>query len=209
MEEIWKDIYYIDSITHETVDYRGIYQVSNYGRIKNIKYNRILQGTKYGKYGHIRIYLYKPNCNRKRYLIHRLVAHMFLLNPLNKPQVDHIDTNPTNNHVDNLRWVTCKENNNNPLSIKKKSGINSVLYGKKGLESQHSIAIIGVDINTDEIVRYDALRSAIIDGFTHSTISRCCRCKYGKDKNIYKNKRWYYETDYLNMVTMSEASESQ
>ena len=142
-------------------------------------------------------------------MIHRLVAHMFLSNPLNKPQVDHIDTNPTNNCVDNLRWVTCKENNNNPLSIKKKSGINSVLYGKKGLESQRSIAIVGVDINTGEIIRYDALRSAIVDGFTHSTISRCCRCKYGKDKNIYKNKRWYYETDYLNMVIMSEASESQ
>ena len=37
MEEIWKDIYYIDSITHETVDYRGSYQGSKDGRIKNIK----------------------------------------------------------------------------------------------------------------------------------------------------------------------------
>lgn len=51
---------------------------------------------------------------RKGCFIHRLVAEAFIPNPENKPCVDHIDGDRTNNNLTNLRWVTFKENNNNP-----------------------------------------------------------------------------------------------
>ena len=45
-----------------------------------------------------------------RYYVHRLVAEVFIENPENLSDVDHIDRNKENNHVDNLRWVTRQEN---------------------------------------------------------------------------------------------------
>ena len=58
-------------------------------------------------------YLEITLCNsgvEKKFLMHRLVASAFIPNPQNLPEVDHIDNNPQNNAVDNLRWVTHIEN---------------------------------------------------------------------------------------------------
>lgn len=63
------------------------------GSINNCGYNRIQIGS-----------------DRKRYFQHRLVAMTYLPNPENKTQVNHIDGNKLNNHVDNLEWCTASEN---------------------------------------------------------------------------------------------------
>lgn len=100
MEEIWRDI----------EGYEGLYQVSDLGRVKSLYTNRILKGSKDAK-GYLIVKLCK-NSIKSNKTIHRLVAQAFIPNPENKPQVNHIDENKTNNMVSNLNWMTSKENNN-------------------------------------------------------------------------------------------------
>ena len=120
MLEIWKDI----------KGFEGIYQVSNTGKVKSLarvvktknghyqSYNEKILKTQ--KTGYCLVMLCKE---RKRFprQVHRLVAEAFIPNPENKPFIDHIDTNPQNNNIDNLRWVTQKENCLNPISRKNNS----------------------------------------------------------------------------------------
>ena len=106
--EVWRDV----------KDYEGLYQVSNLGRVIGLKSGKIIKPSLVN--GYHRISLCKQNIV-KNVFIHRLVAEAFVFNPDNKPYVDHINTNRTDNRVFNLHWVSKKENNNNPLTKKKYS----------------------------------------------------------------------------------------
>lgn len=80
------------------------YKISTFGRVQS-PIDRILTGALNGGYRSISLGL-----NGKHYKIHRLVAKLFIPNPLNKKCVNHIDGNKTNNNVTNLEWVTHAEN---------------------------------------------------------------------------------------------------
>lgn len=109
MNEIWKDI----------DGYEGLYQVSNLGRVKSSKHDIILKT--YSNRGYHQVQLSKNNIKSNK-TIHRLVAQAFIPNPDNKPQVNHIDEDKTNNKVSNLEWVTAKENSNHgTLEVKSHS----------------------------------------------------------------------------------------
>ena len=118
-QEIWKDI----------EGYEGLYKISSFGNVFSVRRNRLLSGKiHYSGYKHI---LLSKNNQQKFFNISRLVAIYFIPNLKNKQQVDHIDRNPLNNHISNLRWVTNGENGRNKLSRKGSSKYKGVYFHKK------------------------------------------------------------------------------
>ena len=120
---VWKDV----------KGYEGIYQISNYGEVKALEIKRIngknsfytkkeqiLKKTKTTT-GYYKVELTKDK-KRKSFKVHRLVAIAFIPNPMNKPNVNHIDGKVLNNYVENLNWCTQKENmiHANVFNLRKK-----------------------------------------------------------------------------------------
>lgn len=133
-QEIWKDI----------PGYSGLYQISNLGRIRSypkwrgpVRLKAKILKPRINQHGYKQKILVK-NGIRKTYNIHRLVAMAFIPNPYNKKCIDHINTIKTDNRVENLRWVTHKENSNNPLSLNKHIGIKGPWAGKYGAQHPNS-----------------------------------------------------------------------
>lgn len=133
-KEIWKDI----------VGFEGFYQVSNEGRIKSLggwrrskndarqyRHGKILKQGQ-GERGYLMVSLCKDG-SAKTSFVHRLVAQAFIL-PLSadKRFVNHVDGNPSNNHVENLEWVTQSENILHAVRI----GLKQTLKGECGITSK-------------------------------------------------------------------------
>lgn len=86
-----------------------MYEVSNYGRVRNVYTGKLIALIK-KKTNYIHIHLMCKNNFRKAILVHQLVATAFIPNKYNKPFVNHMDLNPSNNYYKNLEWCTQEEN---------------------------------------------------------------------------------------------------
>lgn len=192
MEEIWKNIYYYDFINDEWIDYRGLYQVSSEGNVKSLgngnnanAKERILKPVKNND-GYLQVILYK-NKKKKHFLIHRLVAHMFLKNddPYHKIDVNHKDENPSNNSVSNLELCTREYNINFGIRNKRVRKSNRKAQGRK---------VIGYSLTETKVIILQSTKQAEKFGFDHSHICKCCN---GKQKS-HKGFKWYYLDDIKN-----------
>lgn len=181
MQLEWRDV----------VGYEGLYEVSNDGRVRTVGHvtnnheipPKELGVRTYKNQRYARVRLYK-NGVPKDYMVHRLVAQAFVPNPDNKPQVNHLDGDRSNNSAENLEWCTASENQRHAYETGLKNIEDTAVFTRK------RVLQIGQD---GEIVRVwrsmsDAARSL---GLQVSNISHCCR---GKIK-MTGGYQWEYDSE--------------
>lgn len=142
--EEWKDI----------ENYEGLYQVSNFGRVKSLKRNRkfksihedtIKKQTNTNR-GYLIVSLSKDG-KKKNFYVHRLVAESFIAKIENKNDVNHINENKHDNMVKNLEWCTKKYNNN---------------YGHRLIKAAdaHKKKIISINLSDDSKNYFNSVKEA-------------------------------------------------
>ena len=176
MEEIWKDI----------PDYEGLYQVSNLGRVRSLKYHmsdtvHILKPSK-NTQGYYQIHLSK-NGNSKIRRVHKLVCQSFIPNPDNLPQVNHKNEDKTDNRVENLEWCTAKYNSNygtrNSRVKEARKGLHFSEEWKKKISKALSKTVFQYTKDGLLVKIYSSTREASrITGVKQASISECCRGNY-------------------------------
>ena len=171
--EEWRDI----------EQFKGEYQISNFGRIRNYRTKKVLKNY-ISPEGYI--------CNSLRHSkeerthtvrVHRLIAEAFIPNPNNYPIINHIDGNKQNNNIENLEWCTAQHNIQHSFD--------------NGLQEPTNIILVGYD--------YVIAFAMYLNGFLYGEIVERLGNKV-KDRAVYqalKRKtylRWYSEDDFKNKV---------
>lgn len=172
MKEQWKEI----------EGYDGRYLISNTGKVYSKFSKRLLIGNSTRGY---KFYTLSKNGVCKSPKAHRLVAIHFLENTENKPCVNHIDGDPSNNNVSNLEWCTYSENiiHSFKLGLQKPLiGKDNPMHGKRGSENAKSKEVVMIDISTMKILKQfesielavDFLKNQGKTKANSSSISQCC-----------------------------------
>ena len=178
MKEIWKDI----------EGYKGIYQVSNLGRVRSL--DRYITkahpktGTPKQYFQRGRIVVTHPLCNEyinvmlkkdgkiKNHLVHRLVAKAFVPGYFDGADVNHKDFNRQNNRVDNLEWVTRRDN------LKYSNG--DTASAMEHIHRSQRKPIIQMTMDGEYIREWPSIHSAHLAlGLDSKSISGACHQNYG------------------------------
>lgn len=192
MEE-WRDI----------EGYEGMYQVSTLGRVRSLDRvlgnNHFQQGRmcklRLKKGGYISVQLCKNSKHHEKN-VHRLVAQAFIPNPDNKPTVNHIDEDKTNNAVSNLEWATHKENTNYGTGIErriKSRDYKSIREKQIQTNKERGLCrkVRQLDLGGNLVAEYESIGDACrATGYDHGGIIQVCR-NY-KHNKTYKGFIWQY-----------------
>lgn len=175
MQEIWKPV----------VGYEGIYEVSNFGRIKSVdriitttnNTTRIRRGVirkpSNNQWGYLQVSLHREGI-RTCFRIHRLVAIAFIPEQDGKHEINHIDGNKKNNKTNNLEWCTTSEN----ILHAVRTGL---LVIKKGENTSYS------KIKETDVI---AIKKMYANGAKYREIENAFNVKRSTIWNIVKNHSW-------------------
>lgn len=187
IKEEWRDI----------ADFEGLYQVSNFGRIKSLSRQRIGRGvgfrtTPQGILKPIKVgaYLGVSLCNcskpQKRY-VHRVVAEAFLPKVEGKNEINHKDGNKHNNYLSNLEWCNRSENGKHAF----------VMGLHKPVTPKNKKKVCLIDTTGNKVVFDSIAEAAKHLGVCESSISRACK---GVIKQVKQTKVCFYEDKCNNPV---------
>ena len=193
--EVWKTAVYDGEV------YEGLYKVSNLGRILSLNYRRTgraeLMNPEEIKNGYLRVKLSK-NKEKKRCLVHRLVAETFLPNPENKPCVNHkiegkkgkkmnmvffnkdgtIDKERTT-----IEWATYEENNN--YATRNERAGKAISKAKKGITNgKLSKPVLQLSLSGELIREWPSASECGRNGFSLSAVCDCCNGKLPHHKGF-------------------------
>ena len=172
IKEIWKTAVYKGEI------YEGLYKVSNLGRILSLNYKNTgkskLMTPVETKNGYLQVGFWK-NGEYKTCYVHRLIAETFLENPENKPEINHIDEDKTNNRVENLEWKWHKDNINHGTRNER-------------IAKALSKPVLQLSLSGDLIREWPSTQECGRNGFDQGAVCKCCNGKLPH----YKGFIWKY-----------------
>jgi len=170
---MWKDIR----------GYEGYYQVSDEGKVRRLKSGGKTREVK-NKDGLYYTVSLSKKCEKRTYAVHRLVAEMFIPRPVWNVEVNHKDGNKHNNHVENLEWVTQRENLAHAENV-----LGKPMFGKKARSCKC------LDAKTGKLIKEyasisEAARDVAADNFINARVSITSAC-IGSRKTAL-GYRWKY-----------------
>lgn len=155
----------------KTLKENNKYEISDTGLVRRIDTKQTLSGCITSGYRSVKLTF--NNSKQKRFYVHRLVAEHFINNPdpKNKTFVNHKDGNKLNNCIENLEWVSPRENNLHYYrEIKEKT--------KEKKHFNKPIPVIQYDLQHNKIAEYDSMSQAHkVTGVSVVQIARCIHCE--------------------------------
>ena len=152
------------------------YSVSTEGEVRKDTTNYILSQSSQQDYKFVGLII---NGKQKRMRVHRMVALTFIDNPDNKPYVNHINGNRSDNNVENLEWVTPSENTQH--------AVNTGLF-----KSGRARAVVQYNLNGEQMATFEsASEAARQTGGSQSKITMCCR----RQRDSANDYQWRYYDD--------------
>jgi len=173
------DIIYLDPEEWRVIEEFPNYEVSDCGRVRNKNTGKLMKLGELKSGSYKTVSLKKKGCKSKGCQVHRLVAQAFIPNPLNLSLVNHKNGVKYNNNLENLEWITSRDNTLHSIHVlgNRRKGYDIYRIDSEGNEEYYPSVAEAIRINK---VSREALMKACESGEEY------CKYKWRKGDNIFE-----------------------